>query len=346
MLLLLASALTSCKGMWDDEGQDCTTYKRIRFTYDWNMLYADAFAHEVKTLTLYAFNTDGSLAWSRTEDAASVAATGYLDVSDAPSGVYTFQVWAEGEQRNANTYVFGQPLGGTNARQGLTAALAESAAPARDADGQTAVAHDLTPLYYGQSGLYGTEQSADFTDMPLGGVRETTINLMKDTENFRIVLQDQNGETLDPAEFHFYITDDNGFMNADNYVVATGDTLRYEAWSLTNAEAGVTSGEGSTTTGVSALVSEFTTNRLVAGHNMRLHVKRTNEEKEIINIPLIDLCYLVKGNYNRDMTNQEYLDRQDTWNFVFFLSQGKWASASVIIQSWRVVLDNTDLGGR
>lgn len=350
-MLLLAALLTSCHGMWDEEGQDCTTHKRIRFTYDWNILYADALSHEVKTLTLYAFDTDGFLAYQHTANADSIIANGgYMNVDDMPSGTFTFQVWAEGEQRHAGSYVFGAPLATSDARSGLSAIMSE-VGTSTGSTGSVDVNHDLTPLYYGASGVYGTATSADFTDLPLGGERETTINLMKETENFRIVLQDQSGQDVDPSAFSFTITDDNGALRADNSLYANTDTMNYKAWSVTNGEAGVVSSD-STVTGLSAVVAELTTNRMVKGHGMRLHVKRTSDGHEIINIPLIDLCLMVKGNYNSSMTDQEYLDRQDTWNLIFFIAKNNdkpdeptynWLSASIYVQSWRVVLQNTDL---
>ena len=56
---------------------------------------------------------------------------------------------------------------------------------------------------------------------------------------------------------------------------------------------------------------------------------------------LPDYALLVKGNYNRQMSNQEYLDRQDEYNMTFFLDEdGDWLSASIIVNSWRVVLSN------
>jgi hypothetical protein len=41
------------------------------------------------------------------------------------------------------------------------------------------------------------------------------------------------------------------------------------------------------------------------------------------------------------MPNQEYLDRQDEYTMTFFLDEdGDWLSASIIVNSWRVVLNN------
>lgn len=343
LLLLLSLLISSCHGMWDDVGQDCTTHKRIRFTYDWNMLYADAFPHEVKTLTLYAFGSDGKIVYVRQADADSIIAQGYMDVDDMPSGNYRLQVWAQGEKRGQSSWAYGPALAPAD-EPTATVGDAQGQLSARLLDNQLQRSEDITPLFYGASGAYGTAASADFTDMPLGGVREATVNLMKDTENFRIVLQNQSGETLNPADFHFTITADNGSLDAGNNVVETGDTIAYHAWSVTNAEAGVDSQSGTTITGLSAVVAELTTNRIVKGRGMRLHVTRTSDGKEIVNLPLADLCLLVKGMYNSGMSDQEYLDRQDTWNFVFFLDADRnWLSASILVQSWRVVLQNVNM---
>ena len=43
------------------------------------------------------------------------------------------------------------------------------------------------------------------------------------------------------------------------------------------------------------------------------------------------------------MDAQEYLDRQDEYNMTFFLHNGQWMSAQIIINSWVVVINNENL---
>ena len=44
------------------------------------------------------------------------------------------------------------------------------------------------------------------------------------------------------------------------------------------------------------------------------------------------------------MSDQEYLDRQDEYNMTFFLDENnRWLATTIIINSWRVVLNPTDL---
>lgn len=329
-LLVALLTMSSC-GMMDYDGPDCTTHRRIRFTYDWNMLWADAFPHEVKTLTLYAFDKSGTLAYKRFVSTDSIISKGYMDIDDLPAGVYDLQVWAEGEQRNPDSYTKGDIQVGDTLRDSLRIRMRRSAT--------NQVYTDLTPLYY------GTLDDADFTDLPTGGIRQVTVNLMKDTENFRIVLQNLSGETLPVDSFAFTITDCNGYLAANNALLPD-DTLTYHAWSVLSGTVGSDSitTNPNTITSTSAVVAELTTNRLVKGHNMRLHVTRRSDGQRIIDFPLIDACLLVKGNYNRQMTDQEYLDRQDTWNLIFFIGNDlNWLAAQIYIQQWRVVWQNTDM---
>jgi hypothetical protein len=71
----------------------------------------------------------------------------------------------------------------------------------------------------------------------------------------------------------------------------------------------------------------------------------TNDKGEkVLSIPLIDYALLVKGHYNRNMDNQEYLDRQDEYNMTFFLDENDhWVDSFIYINSWKVVLNNADL---
>jgi len=327
-LMALCLMLSAC-GMMDYDLPACTRHLKVRFVYDMNMKFADAFPHEVKTLTLYAFDTSGKLVYQHTAQADTIIAKGYMDITDLEPGHYKLMVWAQGEQRYENSYTFGTCEIGSSNRSSLTAKVNRS--------GKT-VDHDITALYY------GLLDDADFSDVPTGGERTVTVKLTKDTNLFRVVLQNLSGKPLDTADFNFFITDNNGYLDADNNLLAD-DTLRYNSWSKYSGQAGIGTDSADVTTGVSAVVAELTTNRLVTGHDMRLHITQKSTGRSIVNIPLIDYCLLVKGQYNQQMSNQEYLDRQDSYDLVFFIDASKnWALSAVIyINSWRVVLQNADI---
>ena len=53
---------------------------------------------------------------------------------------------------------------------------------------------------------------------------------------------------------------------------------------------------------------------------------------------------MFKRSYYGDLTNQQYLDYQDEYNFTFFLDENKdWAVTDIYIEDWHVVLNNPDI---
>ena len=94
---------------------------------------------------------------------------------------------------------------------------------------------------------------------------------------------------------------------------------------------------------IGVAIAELTVGRLVLENNPILTV--TNDKGEtVLSIPLIDYALLVKGHYNREMSDQEYLDRQDEYNMTFFLDEnGHWANSTIIINDWQIVLNDADL---
>ena len=53
---------------------------------------------------------------------------------------------------------------------------------------------------------------------------------------------------------------------------------------------------------------------------------------------------MVKGRYEGVVSDQDYLDRQDKYDVVFFLDENnEWPRTHIYINSWKIVLQNTDL---
>lgn len=331
LLLPLSMILVSCS-WWHDDQEGCEATRRVRFVYDMNMLYADAFAHEVKTVTLHAFDSEGKLVYTKTAPTSEILANDGMNVDDMPSGVYDLQVWAEGEERHENSYIYK----GIEGKDGLGKTNMGDFLVLVNRDDNHFVNHDLTSLFH------GIKRKVDLTAV-LGENKTVTVKLTKDTNHFKIILQQLSGKSLKAKDFDFAITDNNGYLDYDNSLLAD-DELTYPAWSKYEGEAGVNENTG-VQTSVSAALAELTTNRLVKGHQMRLHVYEHSTGRSIINIPLIDYALLVKGNYHSKMDDQEYLDRQDSYNLVFFLDEkANWLATTIYINSWRVVLNNSDFG--
>lgn len=83
-----ASMLYACDGLiYDGEG-DCSVNYHVKFRYDYNMKFADAFAHEVNVVTLYLLDADGRVVWQGTERGEALAVDGYAMTVDVEPGKY------------------------------------------------------------------------------------------------------------------------------------------------------------------------------------------------------------------------------------------------------------------
>lgn len=90
----------------------------------------------------------------------------------------------------------------------------------------------------------------------------------------------------------------------------------------------------------------------MADHNKRMVLTITNKDGETVaRVPVIDYALLSKEYYEQayhhPMTAQEFLDREDEYSMTFFLDANKkWISTSILIHSWRIVLDDVELGAK
>lgn len=335
----------SCDGLiYDGEG-DCSV--RVRFRYDMNMKFADAFPHEVKRVTLYVLDKDGGIDWTKTESGDALAAEDYSMVVDVPAGKYDLLAWCDAAENGSFT------VAGASVKTGLKCSLNHRTA----ADGSAYTDTDLVGLYHGY--LSG----ADFTS----GEGDVTVSLTKNTNYFNVILQHISGEPVEKERFAFSIVADNAFMDWDNSLVlqgnpetrldlsscAGGGAVDYRAWSVESGSASVekrSASEGGTkgSQELNVVVAELTTARLVGErrdiHQPRLIVRNVVTGDPVLSVPLIDFALLVKGKYNASIGDQEYLDRQDRYNMIFFLDdEDRWINSFIYINSWKVVLQNEDL---
>ena len=88
MAMTLGSAVVSCDSILGEEEVDCSVEYRVKFKYDYNMKYADAFSREVETVTLYAFDDNGKLVYQKTEEGDVLGEEGYTMKVDLEPGDY------------------------------------------------------------------------------------------------------------------------------------------------------------------------------------------------------------------------------------------------------------------
>jgi hypothetical protein len=74
-----------------------------------------------------------------------------------------------------------------------------------------------------------------------------------------------------------------------------------------------------------------------------LYIKSHETGEDLVRLPLAEYALLVKGYYRENMSDQEYLDRQDEYTMTLFLDEGEWVSSVIYINSWRIVLNDAGL---
>lgn len=338
MAVLMALVLsTSCDSFVYEEEGDCTVLYRLKFRYDMNLKFADAFANEVKSVRLFAFDPEGKLIWEGADEGPELAAGNYVMTLPLSPGKYRLVAWCGlgGEES------FSLPAASATCRmEDLHCRLGGSAGTKSS---PTVSDTDLQPLFHG---MIDVELPADDD----GGEYLYEMPLTKDTNVFRVVLQHLSGEDIDENDFDFTIEDDNAWLAYDNDLFRD-EPVVYRPWIKYPGEAGVeTFGNG--ITNVKVAVAELTTSRLFVRDwtkyrkpMLTIRVARGEDEGKLVaSVPIIDYALMVMGRHHDRMDRQEYLDRADEYNMTFFLDKDhNWVSAQIQVLSWSVVVNRTDL---
>ena len=333
LAVMLSAALFSGCGRLHEDLQPCPRGLRLKMYYDYNIKFADALPAEVRNVSVYVFDPETGEAIDRVDVPVGNVREHEFEVNldHLDPGRYDFLVWCYGD--SDEHFTVNPTKSGYNRHKDHTCLINEDTR-APEAGHQT---QDIGRLYHGR--LLNVE-------CPEQEIATYEVPLIKNTNVVRLVLQHLSGEYLDPADFDISLSSDNGHMDHDNSLIS-GYHRIYHPWAV---ESGTTDmeriGENGTRaiTSVSALVAEHTIGRIVPETGVNLRVRNRKTGEDIINIPFIDYALLVKGNYNRPMSDQEYLDRQDEYNLVFFLDNNlRWMNQYIYINSWRIVLQNDEL---
>ncbi len=347
--LLLAAitaslVLSSCdSAIFDYEG-DCSVIYRVKFRYDRNMKWADAFAQEVESVHLYAFDSDSVLVWQKSERGTTLAAQDYAMTLELPAAEYHLVAWCglENDGTRAESFTVPAMQAGKSRLSELSCTLNR-----KYAAGGAYSDEQLYPLFHGM--LDVTLPTDDD-----GGEYTYTMPLTKNTNHVRIILQHLSGEDVNVNDFTFRIEEQNGFMNHDNGLLPD-EKITYRPYSTRAGSAGLglddypemngAKAARRTTraiTSVSVGIADMTVARLMEDRKTYLTIETTEGER-VAKIPLTDYALLLMDGYGREMTPQDYLDRQDEYALTFFLDeQRKWVATSIIINSWKVVLNDVD----
>lgn len=319
MTLIAGAALSfsSCDRIHEDL-QPCPQGLRIRFIYDYNMEFANAFMSQVDCLTVLFYNQQGNYVTSRTNTTSDLANENWRMTVDLDPGQYT--VVAYGGMACQNTsFSFVTPPDVT---------------PLHDIEvrlNPEEVGKELHPLFYGKLDTSVEENSLTY--------KEVTVEMMKDTNNLRVLLQQVNGEPVDNEDFDFVITDNNTLFAWDNDLLPV-PTVTYTPWARGNASPGELP-DGSD---ASVAWAELSFSRLLTAASPRLLITEKSTGKDVVDIPLNNYLLLLKSQAFATMGNQEFLDRESRWNMIFFLGEGNyWVSTTISIKDWTVRINNAEV---
>lgn len=343
VVVLLLLSLASCdSAIYDYEG-DCTVSYHIRFRYDMNLKWADAFANEVRSVHLYAFDKEGMLVWQNAERVDPQRAGDYSMTLGLPAGNYKLIAWCgldNGGER-AESFTVPEMKIGTSRQEELTCWLNRLS--------------DETDAAYSDTRLHSLFHGALDVELPIdedGGEYTYTMSLTKNTNHIRVVLVHLSGEETDVNKFTFRIENENGLMAHDNSLLPD-ESIVYRPWSMQNSSAAL--GKGDEPTGratvmqVNGAIADLTVGRMMAEHQDRMILTISNDQgEEVARVPLIHYALLSKTYYEEEyrhtMSDQEFLDREDEYVLTFFLDKDdRWLDTSILIHSWRVVLTNDDV---
>lgn len=309
-IALFSLLMSSCEKIYD-EAQGCGLF--IDFKYDYNMLYTDAFHSLVKKVDVYVFDTDSSFLFKQSAEGSQLIDKNYrmrLNVPASESQKYIVMAWA-GSIENFEV----QPINRIPANiRDLKLMMHQQE------DGMNNM--DLGSLWYGE--IRNINYLAH-------GEQTETVNLIKDTNRFRIILQNiGKGNSISVNDLSFRILSDNTYYNHKNEIIST-HTLSYQPYFKKDvAEVGA--------------VAELNTMRLVENNPLQLIIRDNKSNLELLNIDFMK--YLLASKMEGyDMTAQEYLDRQSEFTIILFynmVNNAPYLSAKIKVNNWVTWLQNAE----
>ena len=305
--LLLLLVLFSCTSI-DETLPECRLY--VRFRYDYNMEFSDAFASQVNRVDVFVFDKDGTFVMKKSEQGETLGGGSYRMPLPLPAGEYRIAAWAG----MSDDFEMPEPVAGKTTLEDLTVRMKR----------EESLVHNkaLNPLWY------GGVQAVSFT----GRQEQTeTVSLIKDTNKFRFILQKSGpGEELDINDCLFEIRADNGYYDWNNDLL-DDDMISYQPYHLEKVED-------------VGIVAEMNTMRLLEHKKVYLTLTRKSDGKELMKIDLIPYLLLTKME-GHNIPAQEYLDRQSEYAIVFFYNPEllNFLSTKIVINGWTIWLKGEDL---
>ena len=163
--------------------------------------------------------------------------------------------------------------------------------------------------------------------------------LVKNTNYFSCILQDENNNLLNREDFTFTLEAANGVMDYTNTPSDT-EPVYYRPY---RQEVSVLSDD------IPVIHARLNTLRIMKGDQTTLSIKHIPSGQEILRLPLTQYLLLSKiYSYTGDeMDDQEYLDRQDSYTLLFFIQSSDMGipkiCPKIMVNGWTVRLNDSEL---
>ncbi len=312
LLLTVVSLLAftaSCTWVPDDD-EECPYGFWLKLRYTYNILDVEAAPRFVNDATVYVYDKDGNYVTRIYASRSELSANNYkVKIEGLAEGDYQFVVWSGAG--NSQYSLSGDTKSVETLRLSVVGA------------GGTTNAQ-LPALFYGYLSTVHYSKAHAVHD----------VDLVKNTNqlNCLIVSVDRNTR-LNPAKYSMSIEADNGVLNAFNKL-ATKDITVYDPYS-----GGAQEIDDPDYGKLNALAFNISTMRLLKDRVSRIVLKNKETGQVIFNVSFSEYMGMIGSfytNLGRPLSEQEYLDRQDFYTIVFFLSGDLEQLLQLQVNSWRL----------
>lgn len=349
-LLVSLLTLTDCNGMGVyDDLEECPRGVIMRFVFDYNLEYANSFPNQVDCLSVYLFDSEGNLIERRTETTEVLRDEDWRMTFDLPAGDYQVVAYG-GMECDLASFSHTKSVEDIHTISDLEVLMHEE----HIGEESGRPANRLHDLYHGIH-TFTVNAGTDYD--------KTTVPLVRDTNNIRIVLQHIDHSPVNDKDFRFEIVDDNVKFNYNNDIIPLR-TVTYTPWTTGTASTGVpgqpdlapvrkAGAEYVPTDEVQVAYADFSVSRLMHKSNFvwaddngktqkgpRLRIT-TREGRIVAELPLTNYLLLLKSEYLNKMDSQEFLDRANNYSLIFFLDRNNaWIEMSIVVDDWTVRINN------
>lgn len=306
-LLVICMLCSSCTWVKDDT-DDCPYGFWLQLHYTYNILDVEAAPEYVKDATVYVYDADGNYVKRITVTEDELNDHDYrIRVEGLPEGDYQFVVWS-GIGNNQYSVA-----GDMQTIDSFRLALAGA--------GGT-FAGELPSLFYGclPTVHYGKSYAVHHVDM------------MKDTNQMACLVVPITEDTeVSVDDFTLRVVASNGTMDAHNLPVSNAATTYGPFVSENVTFDDPDYGE------LHGIKFGLSTLRLMADDDCRVILEKKSTEEVVFNISLpeyIGMMGSLYTNLGRQLSVQEYLDRQDFYTIVFYLSGDLDQLIQLRVNSW------------